>query len=92
MRFQEPWTKGDLARAANGKGPFGALASLSTLATKIEGWAPSFVRALGFGGVPTSVGPGLASKAIAMSGVLNGPKTIFVSSNGRVISNMLGKR
>ncbi|WP_443946618.1 RHS repeat-associated core domain-containing protein [Pedobacter sp. AW1-32] len=72
--------------------PFGALASLSTLATNIGGWAPSLVRALGFGGVPTSVGPGLANKAINASGVLNGSKVIFVSSNGRVISNMLPKR
>lgn len=71
--------------------PFGALASLSTLASKIGGWAPSLVRALGFGGVPSSVGLGLASKAINASGVLNGPKTIFVSSDGRVISNMLLK-
>ncbi|NMN37178.1 DUF6443 domain-containing protein [Pedobacter sp. SG918] len=72
--------------------PFGALASLSTLAANIGGWAPSLVRALGFGGMPTSVGPGLASKAINASGVLNGSKVIFVSSNGRVISNMLPKR
>ncbi|MEH3111711.1 DUF6443 domain-containing protein [Pedobacter terrae] len=72
--------------------PFGGLASLSTLATNIGGWAPSLVRALGFGGMPTSVGPGLASKAINASGVLNGSKVIFVSSNGRVISNMLPKR
>lgn len=72
--------------------PFGALASLSTLATKIGGWAPSFVRALGFAGMPTSVAPGLASKAINASGVLNGSKVIFVSSNGRVIFNMLPKR
>ncbi|WP_146186648.1 hypothetical protein [Pedobacter sp. HMWF019] len=56
--------------------PFGALVSLSTLATRIGGWAPSLVRALGFGGAPTSIGPGLANKVFTTSGVLNGPKTI----------------
>ena len=69
--------------------PFGALASLSTLA---GGLAPSLVRALRIRGVPSSVWPWLASKAIHASGVLNGPKTIFVSSDGRVISNMFLKR
>ncbi|WP_322974048.1 RHS repeat-associated core domain-containing protein [Pedobacter sandarakinus] len=44
--------------------PFGALTSLTTLAAKIGGWAPSLVRALGFAGAPTSVSPGLLSKVI----------------------------
>ncbi|PTS94410.1 hypothetical protein DBR11_23425 [Pedobacter sp. HMWF019] len=70
---------------------FGAFASLSTLAAEIRGWAPSLVRALGFGGVPTSVGPGLANKVFTMTGVPSETKTIYVSSNGRVISNMLAK-
>ncbi|MFN0290115.1 RHS repeat-associated core domain-containing protein [Pedobacter helvus] len=72
--------------------PFGALTSLTTLAAKIGGWAPSFVRALGFAGAPTSVSPGLLSKVIIpATGALSNTKTVFVSSNGRVISNMVPK-